>query len=550
LLKAFPRNVLSNQSLHHLLLEERVQPNLAAEADKEEQAFFYTPTSSMSALQMEKASNANVLAFLRKQLLGPKDVDHLSSRNSRTCIRAFSEFAKICPDRATTIIEVLPVDGFEDLVYSSLLSLASAMGRSEFFTFCERQIARGHGSRQFIEQMAMSCLDLAKHPNGLPDEVLAYFNASLFDEDDPPSRPVAQEDAEEKNKPISVLWNHGGQRLVPRGNYPLLSSIWWGFVLRASPEPDRALQLITEHAQLRNERVDVWVHFIGFDVLRSLRSCSCHQATQFIDTVLTRFPKVSESHEAVMMVAHSWQWSAVNDYLGWAKLIRNTGWARARQAYGELVGLRHILQRDDQQLQTEAKRIVMEGDTDERIGLTFAAGNLWGKIQLKWDATPLLLQLAEIADDAVSSAVVDTFRTAPEPLMSDNATRSVLSAMVRGGTLDRATASHSLLRALSDVVPIFPDEAMQAARVIVRRAHLELGNIQTSWVTDVQELIHIAVALQRLEGHYRLGGIELFEDLVRARAHNLDGVLAELDGVSRPFAVRQPTRRLRRRGTR
>lgn len=543
LLTAFPPEVLDDARRRWIAEEERACTGFRPEPESDAIHIMSIVTSPMSADDMVKADDDDIIAFMTKYAAASAPgIRHGLDHDHHTVNSAFAEFSKSAPARAAAILDRLPVGGFSKTLDYALRNLGAGLPRDEFFAFARHQMARGHGGIEFVRSLALVCTQKAEQPDGLPDDLLALFAASLtdaeeaVDADNPPS-------AKKEEVPSAILWPFGLMAGVPHGNYPLLSALWWGYLMKDPPRADDGLGPALDQLD-RRERAETWRHFILFDLPKNFRFCSPDLARRFIDTLLTRYPQVAAGEGAALLVAHTWSWSAPPEYLRWAEMIRASGWSRGGQAFGELVGLRHLLQPEDATLVAVIDNLLANFADErhgERTGLAFAAANEWGEPEFRRAAARLLGRLAAAPDADTAHAVMDAFRNAPTPLPGDEATRIVLADIASGETLARARPEPFLVSALSDVVAVWPEEVHAVARAVV-----EHGDRHTGWRADSHELVHISLALQRLGEQWRGPGLTLFEDLLRAEAAGVEDVLADLDGGRQEKDAPAP-RRLRRR---
>lgn len=140
---------------------------------------------------------------------------------------------------------------------------------------------------------------------------------------------------------------------------------------------------------------------------------------------------------------------------------------------------------------------------------------------------------------------IDTFRITSR-VPADEHTRQFLAALHEHGALRQDVGITFVVRALTDLVYLQPDEVHALARDIVDRITNDTGPNAAYRTLDADELNHVAISLTGLGEQYRTLGIELFEDLLRTEAYGAEELLSEIDGIRTQAAVHRP-RRLRRR---
>lgn len=504
----------------------------------------------MSAEAMVRATDDQIIAHLTQLTAAIKKGDRRRDANFDD---AFREFAKQEPTRTMAIIERLPVEEYKRAVAGILFKLAEGTDADTFFAFVRAQRARGHLEGRLIQNLAHPSARFARDPDGLPEDMLMLFDEELTVAPSTPADDVqatwkeqdeAKEEPQPQPQPQPILWRSEGLSIVPEGIYPLLSTIWWGRLLRDPCEADAALTTAIGWLQNWADDPKEWEQFALSD-LEHIRVCSPDLIVTFIDLLFERMPSLAGSEGIVRLLVYAWSVVTVDDFLRWARLVRAADWPKARQAYGELIGLRHLVRPEEEAPRAALEALLAEDDAAANRGLAFAGANMWQGMLYRDVATDLMVRVAATGDAGVDAALIDAFRVA-QPVPNDGATKRVLRAMVDGGVLDRSGAQHNLLQTLVDLVSKLPDEVADAADAIIRHAGRDLGDIQTRSAGDAHELIQVAVGLQSLGGQWRARGLDLFEALLKVEAYEVENVLVDLDGP-RPQKSVAPRARLRRR---
>lgn len=544
LLHELPLDLLSEEQRRWRDEEVRACPDVAPERDDDSIGSAWRPAPSMPATGMLKASDDQIIDYLKRQRLA---MEASGWRRSVSFDDAFREFAKQEPGRATAIIDRLPVEGYESGVAGVLYELSEVLNAETFFTFVRAQRTRGHLKGRHVEDFAWASARFAKAPGGLPDDMIALFEAELRQAPAVPNDNVQAKEPDEEGaeaSPKAILWLSGGISIGQGGLYRLVAAIWRGRRMREPSEADAALAVALERLLGAQDDPAVWASFMTLD-LRNIRFCSPDLVVTFIDTLFERVPSLAGSEAMVRLLAYAWSVVPFETFLRWVSIIRATHWPKAGQAFGELVALRHLVRPTEAEPRQALEALLAEQEPAGSRGAAFSAAHLWGNILRRDSATELLVRVAATGDAGVDAALIDAFRVAT-PVPNDSATRRVLRAMVDGGVLDRSGVQHHLLQALVDLVAKQPAEVADAADAIIRHAGRDLGNIRTRWAGDVHELIQVAVGLQALGGPWRIRGLDLFEALLKVEAYEVENVLTELDGPRRRRGS-APRSRLRRR---
>jgi len=545
LLNALPENVLLPKQRRTIAELHRACPDFKPQRDSSGLRMLRAVRSPMSHEQMGMAQDEDILQKLQEF---PDNYERpFGGASSRELTNAFGEFAKVHPQRAMDIVNQLPVEQYHNPVECILGPIAGSdtISINDFFAFAREQMERGHNNNDFMEELANAAQSSAKIPDGIPDDFLELFHAALQDIPDEEQEDAANE-TEKEERDQSILWGMGGLAAVPHGNYTFLSAIWWGYILRKPVQGDAVLDVFLEHLE-RNDKPGTWQHLALFD-LRFLHCCPLDKAAHFINRLFERFPQVLGSSAGVMLIARSCHWAGEADYRVWCDSIRASDWNNGKQAYGELVSLRTLLMPDEQWCQNGINEVLENLDDEyasERLGIAFGAANIWKEGPYRATLTPFLVRLAACNDLAIHNAIIDTFRiTSGVP--ADEQTRQLLAALHEHGVLRQDTGITFVVRALTDLVYLMPDEVHALARDIVDRITNDPGPNSSNRMIDADELNHVAISLTGLGEQYRTLGIELFEDLLRNEVYGVDELLSEIDGI-RTQATEHRPRRLRRR---
>src|SRR5690606_23182298 len=91
-----------------------------------------------------------------------------------------------------------------------------------------------------------------------------------------------------------------------------------------------------------------------------------------------------------------------------------------------------------------------------------------------------LVRLIASADDNVASVVMQIF-DANDPLIADDATREVLSALARNPRVLAGTDDGWFIERLEEFLPDEAETVYRLCREVTRTRAADLGSIQTAW---------------------------------------------------------------------
>jgi hypothetical protein len=265
----------------------------------------------------------------------------------------------------------------------------------------------------------------------------------------------------------------------------------------------------------------------------------------FLRKLFDRFPEILVTQEAVSFLAYAQRWDdqLVFDLIrDWRKSDR----AFLQRAYGELVGLVATVKSKDDW--TKARdEILTSGTENMKIGLAYAAVNMWPEEKLRPVASVTLVALLRGASKNIVAAVMDVFRTTGE-LVPDVPTVDLLRGLADPSTDMSAAPSSFVIEHLQAFLPHEAELIALLAEKLANAWRTEIGDMRTGTVTSAPQLTDLALTLHRLGGESRRAGVTLFETMIEIDAYGARETLAEIDGRFGPrqAAARQRLPRRRR----
>ncbi len=257
------------------------------------------------------------------------------------------------------------------------------------------------------------------------------------------------------------------------------------------------------------------------------------RASEFLVRLLSRHPALFADDRGVYFLARVAALFPDDQRRCAYEVVRAWGARHGPQAFGELVGLRHLLHPDDgwAREQVEAALAGPAGAEWVAVGVAFAAANLWCEPECRARATEVLCRLVPHPTEAVGHAVMSVYLTRDD-LPLDDATL-VLFRMIadnpeilRQPSLDEAFFDHLL-----DALLVDADLVCRLAEAAVTRRGADLQSLAQGFYMAGSVLIDISLRLQRSRGDFRRRGMNLFEAL-------LDLGVSEAVGVARSTDLR------------
>jgi hypothetical protein len=547
LLLQLPKDELSQPTQELLNTELRRFPQLK---DERREVLLMATNSPMSAQTMSKASEKTVQQFLSAHPDSTEWGDHFRrAAGSVEISREFAVFAKANVEKALAIINSLdPSTHQRPAAYAIREFEESELAKDRLFDLILALDQRGFDGDEFRSCCAAVLLKRIKHPEGLPDEIVALLERWLA------ACPIASSDTTtheregEQYRRESLLWGHGRVRFLPHGTFPILNVLYFGLLLRDPLPSSKLISALRSHLK-RQDRLEVWDVMAG-ETLGKLRWCERSDAQSFVQELFDAYPALLNRHSGALQVANCLKWCAPQLTLSWMSSVLKGETSSARQMYGELLGLRLVLLGDEVETRSELDVLLATSQwTREQAsviaGLTYAAVNLWKDTQDRSTLSRILCRSMDSDAEEVAAAALDWFRVVGQLAWSAEV-KAVLEAFVAGRSLSSSKTKPYILDRVSDLIDDAPELVYQISSRMLDIFKGEVGDLSTSTALESETLLSIALTLQRQDEPHRSRGLELFEALLRYNAYKARDVLMDIDrrpGFSSPAAHLRRRRR-------
>ena len=550
LLRAFPQEFMSESTRRLMREEERAFPHL----NDWDSRFsgFHEIGSPMSSEQMAKAKNEDIVALFDElgDDTGWDHPKHVQKGGTIQASRALEDLAKEQPTRVVQLVLKMKPGKNEVAVGHALQGLAKSIyPTGDLFTLIHKLHINNFNSPDFHNDAARALDERLKKNDVLTDEISSLMESWLSPIDE---HQKTNHDGNLDNKRdegvTSVLWRHGGMRILPHGNYPILEVLSRSCLLSKPPQISRWLDILERHMH-RREDPDVWRALTRF--LQYLGQANHTRAANFIDSLFTAYPAVRDSDEGAIFIANILSWPEDSLIQKWLTGIRDSSWSQGPQAYAEILLLRHARFPASEWVKESVSSILL-GNSDEsqrmkkmRIGLAFATKELWSEIQFRPMATDKFLTLIPDQDDDVLTALADIFRVTKQ-FTQDEETWKIFDSICKYPLILAKDNASFIFDHLEEFLTIDPDRVYNVSKAYIEQIGKDLGNVQTSFSLKSENLINIALTLQRLGGKHRQNGLELFERLLEIDAWGVKQTLVEIDRRPMSSVPPRPRRRSKR----
>lgn len=512
--------------------------------------------SPISAKELALASDKDVInAF--KELPDATAWDHpkrwMSGGNIQLS-REFAEFAKTDPERSARLVKQFEPSFGTRAAAHAIEAMAESAEPSLVLELISDLSTRGFYGEEFRSAAARAVEKLIDRKVKIDDDVIGILGGWLggadaaegedtsdgdaISEDEDLAQPEKAEPTDQKDRHDSVLWGLGGFSILPHGNYPILETLCRLYLQRE--EPDRLLATLKAHLD-RNDDQRVWNSLLRF--FHYIRPRNPDDLGTFIQQLFACYPTLVHTREAAMMLAHL-QWR-LPDLAAALLSTWHSDLPRVQQAYGELVGLVALVQPSLAWAQDRLSEIVTTPSlTKARVGLAYAAVNVWSDTDTPRAASDLLQRLIPIADSETWSAIFDLFRLVDEITPISEWT-SLLEEIVKHLAEAKDQPTTFVVDRLQTLLPHEAVLVGRMARGLVANWRDQLADLRTGTSSSAPDLVDIAVTLHRLGPQTRELGTSLFEDLLDINAYTARETLDQIDNRFRSSAP--STRRLPRR---
>ena len=493
--------------------------------------------SPMSAAQMEKATNADILRLF-ETLTDATEWHHPAKRwtigtgGSIQASREFAEFAKASPDRALRIIDSFEPGKTERPAGDALAALGASDVPAATLIECIRRLdRRGFASESFQIDAARCLREVARRSRGLDDDTCELLEGWITERPSTADDDVAGSDEATATAGDSILWDHHGLFTLPQGNYPILDALMLGYLSRDQPHPTGWLEILERHLQ-RDEDLKVWSALT--QGMPTLVGADEECAMQFFRSLFARFPTILNTQSGVLLIGQivdrlpSQMINAILD--GWT----SGDWTHGPQAAGEVAALRLSRQPDCPDARAQVDRFLigpgLEKEVIERtlVGLTYTLARAWHNPALRPLSTRLLVGIVSTAPSSVAVAMHSVFRV-NSPFPADAHTRELLEAVLERPSV-LAGRAHFLVKGLKDLLyeDGYPVLAYKVAMALIEQT-ARTGS-EADAARNLSDLVDLALTLHRIPDT-KEHGLDLFERLLEA---NVPGLSQSLRMIDRP----------------
>ncbi len=488
--------------------------------------------SPVSAAEMAIMTDTEIVELFNRltDATGTRDPQNWRYGGSEQASFQFQEFAKIHPDRASTIIQQFRHGIQECPAGAGLIGLAESSFDSKTICSLVRDLhQKGFSTPGFHDDVGRALQDVAISENGLPDDLCSHLKRWLLEEEISTSEPEQATDKKDA-EPNAILWKPLHELvLVPRRWYGIGVTLKLGLCLQKPPKNLEWLDVLSRSVE-RPFPKPVWIMWL-YDL-------ACHflpdraSVAPIVAKLLSERNDVFESSAGIRALAHFSLW--LDDgtrHRLLAKLI-DSKWDDSDQGIGELAGLWALRDGDESSWGMIEKWLATVDDVAHEqflIGLAFAAANMWTDSSSRNEAAIILARLAIAKATTIRKAILTAFFK-QDCLRADSASHTFLQAL--GQQFDFASVGQHywMTRQLVDLLPHESVPILRICQGVVSAVKRATNESDARFGASIPHLIAIALTLHRHPNDsIRTEALSLFEDLLEIDAHGASDALVAID---------------------
>jgi hypothetical protein len=448
----------------------------------------------------------------------------------RELARAFGEFGKTAPERAIGIAARLKPERHEAAAGNLVRELgdAEAADPKAVLGLILELDACGFGSPEWRQDAADGLRKLAARLDGLDDGVVGLLGSWIDRDPDSIAREIAERlsfEANNRNRDTRddahplLFGAGGGMQVLPHANFTILSAMAAGLLHREEPAWDQWAEVLERHVE-HPEDPAIWTSLLMWRG-KFLRRAEPERATKLLGRIWQRFPEALQDSRIISF------WWQLRDRMPDDALIGTVIWwlasadPRAGQAAAEFLTAAHLVAPEDWRYKLLFGRLDPTR-TDVETGLLFSAAAAWRENDpaLRSGAHALLMAAIGTATGPAAQALARAIDTRPQ-LVSDALTRELLAALPANAEVLRAALNRRFADALQNLLlyPGFEEEILdvieKATQLITESGAQRLGILG-------EELVHVAIALQRSSNAIRSRAMDVYERLLDAAVYGAE----------------------------
>jgi hypothetical protein len=478
--------------------------------------------SPMSAIEMAKASDGDIVNLF-DELTDNTRFEHpqrAMEGGSVQAAREFAAFAKQDPERALRISTTFRAGQQEKPAAEMLDTLAE----TQLATVVLEKAVMDFDRRGFVSEdfrtMASWALEKRAY-SGLGDATIETLISWIAEA----PRNHDGKDKDGRGHP-PFLWGLGGGGILPRGGYPMLSTITVALLSRTPPETARWLQVLEDHLQ-RGESFEVWLAFMRY--LKWLHLDATRGAV-FLDSLFTHCHEVLESAEGVRLLAQASWWLPPDQLQRLTLRLRDGAWPHGKRAFGELLGLLGVREPALDWARAELAHVLHRMD-DESVaaGLGGMCTEVWTS-PWRQSCTNVLERVVLDGGSAARDEVVHGLHSSR--LIVDQDSKRILVALTRTPEAFLTKETSRAMEWVSGLLHSYPMEVLALIDGLVQTLETRRNETPLLFHAAADAVVNLSVTFQRLP-RFRDAGLDIFERILALGIYSARRALDDADAWPR-----------------
>ena len=447
--------------------------------------------------------------------------------------------------RAGEILRLLAKRRVTSHIGQAIEGLSNCSDHGFVFTLLQDISPQCDESESFRASASRVLLNLCGD-DGLPEDINLLLERWL---NMPWSYTDSDGDFKEWKPEISLLWhNLGSVFLDTDPSYFVLEALTQSLLARKEPQGDRWINDLSEHLD-RDVSAKTWRMFC--DRLRYVRAnnCSADLGKALVVKLFNKFPNLASETLGCRLLAHLVRFVDGDFLVGILRRLRLSTEQFSQQAAGELLTLSALLDETCEWaspfLESELEKAKHESSPAFLVGCAHAASHLWHDLDEPSECAALMSELFSTGNAEAINAARQLFWI-DTSLPGNEETASLFQALTKQIDVVGGGLAGDVLGQMADILPDLRLDILEFCDALVEVRFSELKRREFNAYEAGAYLVEIAMTLQRFP-ETRIGGLDLFEQLLRAGLDDADKALNDFDGVEESKTPNQRMPRRRRR---
>ncbi len=351
----------------------------------------------------------------------------------------------------------------------------------------------------------------------------------------------------------SLLWSNLGSMIIDTDqSYWTLVTVTHGLLTRNAPEGDRWMALLSTHLD-QEVSFKTWRMFC--DRLRYVcgNGCTPDSAKALISKLYDKFPTLASETIGCRLLARLIRFLDPKFLRNAFQRLKASNRSIDQQAFGELLTLAALLDETfDWARPMLSRELSLDTEPNEAflVGASHAVSNSWYDLEKPSECSQILRQIFATGNpQAINASRTLFWKDVRLPL--DENTLALFAAIEENVDAIDSGLAEEVLGEMVDILPEtdrLPQLRPQVLSFCKRLVETRIDELKRRDFNAYEVgpfLVEAAMTLQRFPDT-RTGGLDLFEQLLRAGLDDADRALKDFDGTSGSSGSRREPRRRRR----